>query len=90
MNLLELIFAGFMIYLLYKLVFGLILPVSRAASQMKGKMADFQRAQQDAMQQQHYQQQQPPPQNQRPPVKQAPTATTKPSKDDYLDFEEVK
>lgn len=88
MNLLELLFAGFMIYLLYKLVFGLILPVSKAASQMKGKMAEFQRAQQDAMHQQHYQQT--PPQNQRPPVKPAPTATTKPSKDDYLDFEEVK
>ena len=87
MDLLELIFAGLMIYLLYRLVFGLILPVSRAASQMKGKMADFQRAQQEAMQQQHYQQQAPPP-NQRPQVK--PTPTTKPSKDDYLDFEEVK
>lgn len=89
MDLLELIFAGLMIYLLYRLVFGLILPVSKAASQMKGKMADFQRAQQDVMQQQRYQQQTPP-QNQRPPVKQGPSATTKPSKDDYLDFEEIK
>lgn len=88
MDLLELIFAGFMIYLLYKLVFGLILPVSRAASQMKGKMADFQRAQQDAMQQRY--QQQAPPQSQRPPVKPVPPATTKPSKEDYLDFEEIK
>jgi len=82
MDLFELIFAGFIIYLLYKLVFGLIVPVSRAASDMKSKMADFQRAQQDQMRQQ----QAPPPQ----PQQVKPTPSAKPSKDDYLDFEEVK
>jgi hypothetical protein len=82
MDLLELIFAGFMIYLLYKLVFGLIMPVSKAASQMKSKMADFQRAQQEQMHQQQ------PAQNPRPEKK--PTGQTRPSKDDYIDFEEVK
>lgn len=84
MDLLELLFAGFVLYMLYKLVFGLIVPVSRATSDMRSKMADFQRAQQEQMRQQA-----PPPQNTaRQQVK--PVATTKPSKDDYLDFEEVK
>lgn len=89
MDLLELLFAGFMLYLLYKLVFGLIVPVSKATSQMKSRMADFQRAQQDNMQ---YRQQSSaePQQNQRAQVKPTPKANTKPSKDDYLDFEEVK
>ena len=84
MDLIELIFAGFMLYLLYKLVFGLIMPVSRAASQMKSKMTEFQRMQQD--QARH---QQAPPQPPRP--QQVKTkAEAKPSKDDYIDFEEVK
>lgn len=88
MDLLELLFAGFMLYLLYKLVFGLIVPVSKATSQMKSRMTEFQRAQQDHM---RYQQGQPQPQqNQQAQVKPTPKASTKPSKDDYLDFEEVK
>ena len=78
------IFAGFMIYLLYKLVFGLIMPVSRAASQMKSKMTEFQRMQQD----QGRQQQTPPPPPHQEQVK--PRAEAKPSKDDYIDFEEIK
>lgn len=82
MDLLELIFAGFMIYLLYKLVFGLIMPVSKAASQMKSKMNDFQRMQQEQMRQQQTSQ------AARPQTR--PTPTAKPSKDDYIDFEEVK
>jgi hypothetical protein len=83
MDLLELLFAGFMLYLLYKLVFGLIVPVSRAASQMKGKMNEFQR-----MQQQHTHQQQ---NYQAPPQNPAPKPVKKSSKeDDYIDFEEVK
>jgi len=88
MDLLELLFAGFILYLLYKLVFGLIVPVSKATSQMKSRMTEFQRAQQDHM---RYQQGQPQPQqNQQAQVKSTPKASTKPSKDDYLDFEEVK
>ncbi len=86
MDLLELLFAGFMIYLLYKLVFGLIMPVSRAASQMKSKMNDFNRMQQEHMRQQAS----PPPHQQGPPPEVRPRSTGAPSKDDYIDFEEVK
>ncbi len=83
MNLLELLFAGFMLYLLYKLVFGLIMPVSRAASQMKGKINEFQRMQQEQMHQQQA--------SQRAPQNPAPKPVKKASKeDDYIDFEEVK
>jgi hypothetical protein len=88
MDLLELLFAGFMIYLLYKLVFGLIMPVSKAASQMKSKISDFQRMQQEQMYQQQRQTQAS--QNARPQANQRPEPTTKPGKDDYIDFEEVK
>ena len=84
MDLLELLFVGFVLYLLYKLVFGLIVPVSRAASDMKSKINDFQRMQQEQHQQAAHQ----PTQQQQ--VRPTPTPATRPSKDDYLDFEEVK
>ncbi len=68
-----------MLYMLYKLVFGLIVPVSKAASQLKSKMNDFNQTQQ----QMHRQQASPP-----PPPKAAPKKASK--EDDYIDFEEVK
>ena len=80
-DLLELAFTCFIIYLLYKLVFGLILPVSKAASQVKGKMNEFNRMQQEQMRQQAA----PPP---IPKPRPAPKAPSK--EDDYIDFEEVK
>ena len=79
-DLLELGFVCFIIYLLYKLVFGLVLPVSKAASQVKSKMDEFNQMQQ---QQNRQQQAAPPP---------SPRATPKKSSkdEDYIDFEEVK
>jgi hypothetical protein len=78
-DLIELAFVCFVIYLLYKLVFGLILPVSKAASQVKTKMNEFNRVQQDQMRQQAA-----PPQSPKP----APKKSKK--EDDYIDFEEIK
>jgi hypothetical protein len=78
-DLLELAVTCFVLYMLYKLVFGLIVPVSKAASQLKSKMNDFNQTQQ----QMHRQQASPP-----PPPKAAPKKASK--EDDYIDFEEVK
>jgi hypothetical protein len=69
------------IYLLYRFIFGLVIPVSRTASQIKRKMSEMQ--QQQSFQQQEYARQQ-----EQPQQKQTPTPSVK--KDDYLDFEEVK
>jgi membrane protein insertase Oxa1/YidC/SpoIIIJ len=69
------------IYLLYRFIFGLVIPVSKTASQLKQKMSEMQ--QQQAFQQQEYARQQ-----EQPQQKQA--ASTAVKKDDYLDFEEVK
>lgn len=69
------------IYMLYRFIFGLVIPVSKTASQIKQKMSEMQQNQ--AFQQQEYARQQEPSQQ-----KQATTTAVK--KDDYLDFEEIK
>lgn len=69
------------IYMLYRFIFGLVIPVSKTASQIKQKMSEMQQNQ--AFQQQEYARQQEPPQQ-----KQASPSAVK--KDDYLDFEEIK
>ncbi|MEO0066353.1 MAG: hypothetical protein RI983_1679 [Bacteroidota bacterium] len=69
------------IYFLYRFIFGLVIPVSRTASQLKKKMAEMQ-AEQAYQQQEAFQTTQNPSQQ-----KQTPGTT---SKGDYLDFEEVK
>lgn len=69
------------IYLLYRFIFGLVIPVSKTASQIKRKMSEMQQHQ--AFQQQEYARQQ-----EQPQQKQTPVSSVK--KDDYLDFEEVK
>ena len=76
-NLLELAFVIFIIYIVYKLVFELIVPVSKATTQFKSKMQDVHKMQQDYMQQQ-----------QNTSAKSSP----KPSShdEDYIDFEEIK
>ncbi|WP_159445059.1 DUF4834 family protein [Filimonas lacunae] len=79
------IFIAFVLYLLYKLVFDLIVPVSRAASQVKNQMRQMQEMQQQQFKQQQTTTQPQPTSQQRPVEEQR-----KPSKDDYLDFEEVK
>ncbi len=81
-DLLELALACFVIYLLYKLVFNIVVPVSKAASQVKSKISEFNRMQQEEMRRQ--QQAAAPP----PVAKPAPKKYSK--DDDYIDFEEVK
>lgn len=69
---------GIVIYLIYKFVFELVVPVTKATAQMKDKLQNL-KQQQEAFQQQQTQQQQ----SAQP--KAAPT-----DKGDYIEFEEVK
>ena len=71
---------GIIIYYLYKFVFGVIIPVGKAANQMKSKVKEMQDAQ--MRQQQQAEQQKAPPQAKQP--------TNVASKDDYIEFEEIK
>lgn len=72
---------AFAIYMLYRFIFGFVVPVSKTASQIKQKMSEMQ--QQQAFQQHEYARQQ---EQQKPTASPSPTA----KKDDYLDFEEIK
>ncbi len=72
------IFYGLVIYLVYKLVFELLIPVSKASAQMREKIQEMQQKQQNFQQQ---------------PSKpfEEPIKASKPSTDkDYIEFEEVK
>lgn len=84
MNIFKLIGEIVVIYILYKLIFSFIIPLYNASKQMKGKMNEMQermQAQQRAQAEQQRQQQEP---------SQSPKAAEKISKDDYIDYEEVK
>ena len=73
----KLIFYGLVVYLIYKLIFELVIPVGKASSQMREKIQEMQN-------QQNFQQQQ---------AKTAaePQHVPKPKSDkDYIEFEEVK
>lgn len=71
------IFYGLVVYLIYKLVFELIIPVGKASSQMREKLQQMQ-------QQQNFQQQQ------SGPVAE-PQKAAKPASDkDYIEYDEVK
>jgi hypothetical protein len=73
------IFYIVLFYLLYRLVFDFIIPVSKATSQIKKNIRNAQ-----AQQQQHYQQQ-----NQQATAQQQ-EHKPPPSDVEYIDFEEVK
>ncbi len=77
----KLIIYGFLIYLLYKFIFELVIPVSKATSQVKDRMREMQQMQeQQQAQQQQYRQQ---------ATAAEPVKTAK-KDDDYIEFEEVK
>ena len=83
MNIFKLIGEIVVIYILYKLIFSFIIPLYQASKQMKGKVTEMQermQAQQRAQAEQQRQSQ----------ASQPPKATEKISKDDYIDYEEVK
>ena len=75
---LKAIFELFVLYLVYKLIFDFIIPVYNATKQASQKMGEMQSKMND-----HFNQQQ----------SQANTSTekaTKPPREDYIEFEEVK
>jgi hypothetical protein len=74
---------GLAIYLLYRFIFGLVIPVTKTASQIKQKMTEMQQQQQQAFEQQEFARKQTQPNTKE-------TNSTQAKKDDYLDFEEVK
>ncbi len=68
---------GFLLYLAYNFIFKLVIPVSKATSQVKDKLREMQ--EQQAAQQQAFNQQ----------TKAEPVKTTEKS-GDYIEYEEVK
>ena len=74
----KIILYGFLLYLLYKFIFELVIPVSKATSQVKDKLKEMQE-QQNAQQRQYQQQETPPP-----------TEAPKAKGGDYIEFEELK
>ncbi len=85
MNIFRLAFELFILYLVYKLVFDLIIPVAKTTKQVKKQFGDMSAQMQEKMKQ-HEQQQNNNYNTTKPPVH--PQTTTK--SDDYIDFEEVK
>jgi hypothetical protein len=75
----EWIFAFLIFYLLYKLIFDFIVPVTKASSQIRNRVNEMNR------QYSHQNRQQ---QTQTP--KAAEKTDVRPAKDDYIEFEEIK
>lgn len=76
----KIILWGLLIYFLYNLIFKIVVPASKVASQMKDKVREMQQQQEEAhkkFEQQQYQQQ-------------PPKATEAKQNGDYIEFEEVK
>jgi len=67
------------LYLLYKLIFDFIIPVYRTTKQVNRKMSEMQTKMNEQMQQQAKNQAEPPKDN-----------SSKPAREDYIEFEEVK
>lgn len=78
---------GFLIYLLYRFVFELVVPVSKATGNMRKAMAEMQRRQAEMYQAQQNQAQYGS-QHSAAPGRNNPPPADKAS--DYIDFEEVK
>jgi hypothetical protein len=76
------IFAILIFYLLYKLIFDFIIPVSKASTQIRSKVNEMNRqySTQQNRQQQTYSQAQTP----------SAKANVRPPSEDYIDFEEIK
>jgi len=77
----KIILWGLLIYFLYKLIFNVVVPASKMASQMKDKVREMQQQQEEARRQFEQQQQ----------FQQQAQKATETNKDkDYIDFEEIK
>ena len=81
MGLFKVIIWGIIIYYIYKFVFGFVVPVSKAAGDMKDKISQMQKAQEQYIKQQQY--------NQQKTTTQVTTSNEK-NNGDYIEFEEIK
>ena len=81
MNLIRLAAQIFLIYLVYKLIVNVIIPIYRSTKQIKKQFGDMQENMQNMQQGQYRSQTPPPDQTQK-------TTTTK-KEGDYIEFEEV-
>lgn len=80
MKILEVLFELFVLYLLYKLIFDFIIPVYQTTKQVKQKMGEMHQKMNEHMQQQQQSQ-----------FNAAEKKTdTKPGREDYIEYEEVK
>lgn len=68
------------LYLLYKLIFDFIIPVYRTTKQVNRKMSEMQSRMNEQMQQQQNKSHSEPPKEK----------TSQPSREDYIEFEEIK
>jgi len=78
MKILEVLFELFVLYLLYKLIFDFIIPVYQTTKQVKQKVGEMQQKMNEQMKQQ---------QSFTTAPKEAPQ---KPTREDYIEYEEVK
>jgi hypothetical protein len=77
----EIFFYAILIYIVYKLVFDFIVPVSHATKQMKQQFNDVRNNMQQPNEQQQYR---------HPHQQQSTPQQSKGKTDEYIDFEEVK
>jgi Sec-independent protein translocase protein TatA len=87
MNIFRLAFELFALYLLYKLIFDFIIPVAKTTKQVKKQFNDMNAQMQEKMNEQNARQNQQ--QFHKTTVTENATKT-KPSSDDYIEFEELK
>ncbi len=80
----KILFWCLFIYLAYRFIFELVIPISKTAGQLKRKMTEMQQNQ--AFQQETQNRSQEPPLQ----SKQRSSGNTTVKKDDYIEFEEVK
>lgn len=76
---LKLIFWGFLVYLLYKFIFELVIPVSKATKTIRAKMQE----QQQFMESERYN-------KTNTPAQPTPEKRPAPAGGDYIEFEEIK
>jgi hypothetical protein len=79
MNIFKLIGELVVIYVLYKVIFDFIIPIYKTTKQVKTKMNDMAARMQEQQRT-----------TTSPPVQETQKQTTKPTNDDYIDYEEVK
>jgi len=80
MSLIRVLFELFILYLVYKLVFDFIIPVYRTTKQVKQKVGEMQSRMNEHMEQQRS--------NARADA--STNSASKPAREDYIEFEEVK